>query len=234
MTTKAKFLVAVGLAVLACVALYLITVVVLGLRAQGYDHTIQYISELGADGAPDGPIFNAMLIAIGATLLLNGVGYWVALSGRRWGRITAFVIGMFGVGIVAGGIFSCDPGCAGATLSAKLHGLLGLPTLVSTFVAPFLLAWATVGDDRWPIHYGKITSAIGVLAIPLFLSTIPVPQTFWFIGYFDAHGIIGVGQRVYLVVQLLWVFTLCVGLLHYAFRLPNYSVGVRTVRAAAA
>ena len=208
-----NLLVATGMAGLLSVPIYVATVAGLGSRVDGYDHARQYVSELGATGAPDAVLFNAILVLLGFAMFVVAAGYNHALRNRPWRRITTFFIGLFGVGIVAGGLFPCDPGCAGQTLSAKLHGLLGLPTMFSTFVAPFLLAHSLRGDHGWPRRYRAIVLTAGATALPVFLSSLPVPQTLGFIGYFHAVGLTGIGQRFFALFQLTWVVILCVGLL---------------------
>lgn len=76
-----------------------------------YDHAHQFISELGAEGAETQKLMNWLgFIPTGLLIILFS---WAMVVGNKnvLRKTGASMIGIFGLGIVLSGIFSCDMGC---------------------------------------------------------------------------------------------------------------------------
>ena len=186
-----------GTALLSFVAIFLL-VVVGAAFTPGYSHITQFVSELGATGAPTEAWvrFGAFLPA-GALMLIF---CWGAL--RVLPRTGSVVLGLCGLALYAVGylvatIFPCDLGCrpAAPSMSQLIHNLGGL---VGYFVAPaslFLLA----RDARvWPgaarvVVAGYIAAAVALAGLLTLSPTSPV---------------VGISQRALELAVLGWVVML--------------------------
>lgn len=131
----------------------------------GYDHSAQFISELGAHGAPHAAAVNYLgFLPAGALLIAFAVLSWRALP-----RSTASTLGMIGlvlysVGYLAAVVFPCDFGCRPAEPSASqaLHNLFGL---AGYLFAPASLFALGLGARRW--RGGAFLSWLGrIAAVP--------------------------------------------------------------------
>lgn len=126
-----------------------------------YSHASQFISELGADGAP-----NAGLINFGgflpAGLLIIGFAFFAWRSLPRSAVTTFAMVGLvlFAVGYLVAVIFPCEPGCRPAvpTLSQAIHNLFGLAGYLFAPLSLFLLGWRA---RRW--QRATHLSALGFL-----------------------------------------------------------------------
>jgi hypothetical protein len=122
----------------------------LGSLDPNYSHARQYISELGEAGRPYAAVFTAwcllwgLLFAGFAVAMRRGLGEH---KGAWLGPGAVFL--MAAISIVVG-LFPCDPGCAGRTVSGQVHqivgGWLGTP---ATILVP-LLSWVGMRrDEAW-------------------------------------------------------------------------------------
>jgi hypothetical membrane protein len=116
----------------------------------GYSHVSQYISELGATGAPHG-----RLVSLGGFLpigvLLTTFAVLAALIPPRGVLKTLGCIGLFlfALGYLGAAFFPCDFGCRPETPSGSqmLHMAFGL---VGYILAPLTLAVLAVASRKWP------------------------------------------------------------------------------------
>ena len=116
----------------------------------GYDHLRQFISELGATGAPNGRIFSLWgFIVPGVLLMVFPVAAFLALPRSTAGLIGFALIALFASGAFFGGVYPCDLGCVteGGSETQKMHELLGLGGYVT---APLALLLAGLASRKWP------------------------------------------------------------------------------------
>jgi len=111
----------------------------------GYSHVSQFISELGATGAPFPTVLNfGGLIPAGALTVAFALAmYWRYRSGTVLALSTAFVA-LAGLSQLIAGVFPCDPGCSFEAMSrsAQIHALAGFAASFSRAVAPLLFGVA--------------------------------------------------------------------------------------------
>ena len=138
--------IAFGCAVLSLLVLAVATVAG-GLAYPGYDHLTQYISELGAAGAPTRRAVSLAFIVSGALL----AAFWLLCAGL-FPRGVLSILGfgfsaLNGVGLLLGGAFRCDFECAvvDPSLSAILHEVFGGVGYLCGIVGVFLLGIASRG-----------------------------------------------------------------------------------------
>lgn len=116
---------------LGCAILSLLVLAVATLAGSfaypGYDHLTQYISELGATGAPTSRAVSLAFIASGVLLAV----FWLLCIGL-FPKSPLSVIGfglsaLNGLGLMFGGVFPCDFECSleNASSAAILHEVLG-------------------------------------------------------------------------------------------------------------
>ena len=130
--------------------LLLIMIVAGGAAWPGYSHVSQFISELGAVGAPHARMVNlGGFLPVG--LLLTLFALLSALLAPRSGlRVAGFLmLALFAVGYLAAAFFPCDVGCRSATPSASqmIHNLAGLGGYLG---APIGLILLGIAARRWP------------------------------------------------------------------------------------
>lgn len=160
-----------------------------------YNHASQFISELGADGAP-----HARLINFGgflpAGVLITAFAFFAWRSLPRSGGTTfgMFGLALFALGYLVAVAFPCEPGCRPAepTLSQAIHNLFGLAGYLFAPASLFALGWQA---RRWPraTHLsvlGFIGAGVALLGL-LFLS----PE----------FRYVGVAQRSLEGSVLLWI-----------------------------
>lgn len=111
----------------AAEALLLVMVVVGGARYPGYDHLNQFISELGATGAPDGWAVSWLaflpigLLVMAACLL---IAWWVRSSALA---VLGFLLLAFNAYAYVNSVwFRCEFECVGTSVAQGMHNLVGL------------------------------------------------------------------------------------------------------------
>lgn len=167
--------------------------VVGGAAYPGYDHATQYISELGARGAPYAGWVNGLGFLPAGLLLTT----FAALAWRAVPRATAATLGMVGlalyaVGYLGAAAFPCDFGCRPdePSVSQALHNLFGL---VGYALAPATLFTLGLAARRW--RGGTPLSWLGfVLAVPALLGLLALES-----------ASAGAAQRVLEASVLAWV-----------------------------
>ena len=149
---------------IAAVGLAVALPFVAALGWDGYSHRSQYISELGAHGAPDGAAVSVVFLVVGALFIA-----WASLTAPRvaaavgvTGVATAIAVWLAGGGLGASyavsAIARCDPGCPDEDMGATqtVHSLVSTAgyTLAVAAVVVFGLA-ARRSDWTPPRRMGR-------------------------------------------------------------------------------
>jgi hypothetical protein len=176
----------------------------------GYSHVASFMSELGATGAPRAALMNYGGFTP-AGLLIAGFGIGMARVLPRSPLLisgTALVT-LFGVGVAASGVFSCDLGCPieGGSLANQIHNVIGPACFVCQIVGTAMLGWGFGSVAAWRrlSGYSIATSAI---ALVFFLSLV---------GSLDVRLLTGLWQRLMLGTLFLWCGIVAV----HAFRMQK-------------
>lgn len=178
--------------------LFTVIVVTCGALRPEYNHLSQFISELGESGGTNAGLMNyAGFMLSGSLILVSGLG----LAGRlpRSGlTITgALLVALFGAGIFAAGVFSCDPGCLPEDPSREgfLHNLVSLIAFVAMIVGVALLGFQFRRMPGWQgfAGYSFVTAAVAA-ALLVGMMTISAVMP-----------VIGLAQRVFLGCLFLWL-----------------------------
>lgn len=169
--------------------------VLAGAFTPGYSHVGQFISELGARGAPqEWGVRWVGFLPLGILLLAFCRFAHIALP-RSPGTTFALVgLALYALGYLAATAFPCDLGCRPSqpSMSQLIHNALGL---LGYLLAPlFLLAFARAART-WP--NGARVSAAGYAAAGLALLGMVTLSS--------ESGIAGLGQRLLELSVLGWV-----------------------------
>jgi hypothetical membrane protein len=166
-----------------------------GLGFPNYSHLSQYISELGASGAPhESWIRFAGFLPAGLLLWLFAWAAFKALPNSSLASFGLLGIAAYAAGYVAAAFFPCDFGCRPQSPSRAqvVHNFVGL---VGYVMAPLAIAALASAARSWPGAHrlpvlGSIAAALSLAGL-LTLS----PQS----------PLVGLSQRVIEASVLLWV-----------------------------
>lgn len=177
-------------------AVWLFAMVVIGgLTFPGYDHVSQYISELGANGAPFGfEVSWYGFLPVGVFVIAFAVFAWLATPRSVLGTLGFAGIVLFAVGYVGAAFFRCDYGCRPEDPSPAqaLHLLFGL---AGYLFAPLTLLLLALAARQWP-NGGGVALA-GFIAAPAALIA--------FVTMAPDSPLVGVSQRVLEASVMGWI-----------------------------
>jgi hypothetical protein len=110
---------------------------------------------------------------------------------------------IFAVFISLCGVFPCDPGCHGRTLSAKVHFAVSGVAAVALTPCPLVFWWITRQDARWKgfrlfSWVIQVAGALALLALGLA-----------FLHWFPLAGVI---ERIFWGLYYLWIIAIAVRL----------------------
>src|SRR3954471_22684089 len=182
--------------------LYTAAVIAATLKVPGFDHFRNFISELGATGAPGAEIMNFVgFLPYGVLILAFALGLHRGIRPDTGGWLGPAVLGVYGLSYVALAVSPCDPGCQAATPSVhhRVHFLLSDLILLAAVVAPFTLYARMAKDPAW--------RSLGV-------ATLTLPGVAWLILELSGVGLPGaLRQRVWLLLLFIWIELLAMRLL---------------------
>ncbi len=177
---------------------------VVGALQADYNPLAQYLSELGATGAPNAGVikyagFLPTGLALGGTL----IGLYALLPKSSGTALGLAAIGLTSVSYIGAVFYPCDPGCpAEGSASQLIHNLLGLIGYVGPIAGLFMLHRA-IRSKVAPL-FSNATVLTAILMTVGFVA-LSVP---------DLGEIRGATQRAADFSLFLWVALL-------AFRLPK-------------
>lgn len=145
---------------LAGVVVLLLYAIIGGASYPGYSHVSQYLSELGAVGAPHAELVSwAGFFVFGVLIIIFSISALLALP-AAWRSPLGFAgLLLYALGSVQAAFFPCDPGCSGPdpSLSQVLHTALGGISYLSGLIGLLILGLAA---RRW--DGGKHLAVLGI------------------------------------------------------------------------
>ena|SRR5688572_17249634 len=177
--------------------LFSAVVVAAGVARGNYSHVSNFISELGATGTPYAGLMNyAGFLPTGLMLAAFGIGLAKVLPGRRVASLAAVLVILFGAGVAASGIASCDPGCpqTGGSVENAVHNAIAPVAFLclSAGAGVFGVLFQSNRDWRSLSLYSLISSVIALC----FLAALAMSL--------DSRELTGLWQRLLLFVLFLW------------------------------
>jgi hypothetical membrane protein len=166
------------------------------LRAD-YSHVASFISELGATGTPYAALMNdAGFLAGGLLLAAFGVALVESLPRRHVAILAAILVTLFGAGIAASGIASCDPGCpqTGGSVENLVHNRIAPIAFLCLIAAAGILGVLFRSDPFWRSlsNFSLVSSLVGLCLLVALASSL------------DTRELTGLWQRLLLLVLCLW------------------------------
>jgi Protein of unknown function (DUF998) len=116
----------------------------------GYSHTAQFMSELGARGAPQEMLIRfAGFLPAGVFMILSVIGASMSLPRSALTTIGLVGLAMYAMGYIVAVFFPCDPGCrlAQPSASQEIHNFFGL---IGYVLAPLSLVALGFSARTWP------------------------------------------------------------------------------------
>jgi hypothetical membrane protein len=162
-----------------------------------YSHVARFISELGATGTPYAELMNyAGFLPGGLLIAAFGVALVKALPRSRVAILAAILITLFGAGVAASGIASCDPGCpqTGGSVENLVHNRIAPVAFLCLIAAAGILGVLFRSDASWRSVsiYSLISSFVGLCLFVALATSL------------DARELTGLWQRLLLAVLFLW------------------------------
>lgn len=193
--------------------LYVTTVVVAGLRWEGYSAASQTVSELFAIGAPTSSLVVPIFVAYALLVYAFGAGVWLSAGRSRALRAAAaLIIGKEVLGLIVTLFFPMHLRGTATTLTDQMHAILTLIGVVCMLAA---IGFAAAAFGRRFRIYSIATIVLlvvfGVLAGldgARLEANLPTP---W----------MGVTERINIFAYMLWAIVLAVALLRRAGKQPN-------------
>ena len=182
--------------------LFAIVEITLGLFQPTYNHAAQYISELGATGAPNAIIMNVGLFLLGILIIAFAFGLYLGINEGRSSKIGPTLLAVSGAGFMATGLFPCDPSCVNVTFTGKMHVVSARIAWIGMILALLFIAQRFKKDRQWR-SYRLYTVATALVTLILALMLL----------FIRIDGWMGALQRVFLGVRLLWIEVVAIKLL---------------------
>jgi hypothetical membrane protein len=174
-----------------------VTLAVAALRP-GYSHATDVISELGATGTPYAALMNYVgFVPAGLMIAVFGIALSRAVAGGHLSILAAGLVTVFGCGMAASGVFSCDAGCprGEGSLENGIHMVIA-PPIFACFIAGVAILgnrFRSMPPPLGPLAtYSLATSALALLfMIALVLSL-------------ESRTFSGIWQRLMVASLFLW------------------------------
>ena len=149
--------------------LWLSLIVVAGAMRPGFSHVKQYISELAERGSSTETLMRyAAFEFTGFLYLCFALALMPDFRNSRFYRLAACLIAIDGLGRIGAGIFPCDPGCVGLSLSQELHHYFATVGFSSGILAT--IVWGIIFRIQdWPKIFTGYSVGSGISALTFLL-----------------------------------------------------------------
>lgn len=137
---------------------------IIGALTPGYDPQSDFLSELGAPGAPFAALVSyGVFIPIGVLWAILAVMIWRALPAGALGATGGFLLLANAASYIGAGVFPCDAGCPGeGSFSQAMHNFTGAIGYFLTPPALALIGAHLAGRGR--TAFGAVTIAVAALS----------------------------------------------------------------------
>jgi len=189
--------------------IFSIVTVIAAFGRPNYDHTRNFISELGATGAENAAFMNYTGFLLGGILVASlGIALLSILPKDRLTLVASVFVTVFGLGVAISGIISCDLGCPQGTGTTAniIHNTIAPVSFLCLIIATicFGVRWRRDEDLR---KLSAFSFATGVIALGLLGALASSLET---------RELTGLWQR--LLLSTLFIWCIIVG-----FRVGHYS-----------
>lgn len=173
--------------------LFWLVVFLLGALTPDYSHMSDFISTLGAVGAPYADVQRVNFVVLGLAIGAVALKLHRWFDDRRRPSLGTMLLALFGLGIIGAGVFPSHPADPGST-TELLHNAASGVGLFAGLLGIALTSRRLHRVDRWPqrLFGAPGTVATLILTAGLFAYSI---DTAW----------VGLGQRLFVGTLTLWV-----------------------------
>lgn len=184
--------------------LWLSLIVIAGAMRPEFNQITNYISELGERGSSTEYMMRIVAFGFTGFLYICFASALRAIFRDGWdSTLAAILLGLDGVGRIGAGVFACDPGCEGLSMSQELHRLFATLGFISGILAA--IAWGITFQRRgWQPGLNWYSVGSGILAL-IFLLLMS-----WTQNSLNAPGLF---EHLATVVLSLWVLVFAVRLM---------------------
>lgn len=161
-----------------------------------YKHLQNFISELGATNTANDALMNfGGFIMCGLLFCCFAIALLLIVTQRFISKFGAFLILVFGIGMLLAGIFSCDPGCPTVgTIESTIHDSVSAITFFSAIIGMLLLGISFRKSKPFK-SISLYTIITGILSAVLLLIMI---------NSFESREFTGLWQRLLLLSIFIW------------------------------
>jgi len=188
---------------------FTIAIILFGSLNTEYSHISQFISELGADGAPNNTLMNFLgIIPFGLSILLFAIGSFLSLKNDLLGQISFSFLGITGILFVMAGLYSCNVGCDfdNMTQEAIVHNMSAFSAFILFLISAIVLGLNYFSKRKNKMHLFSLTGAIVGMLLFYIISTTGI--------YSDFRGLY---QRLFIVNFFIWL----IGIGYYMSKLST-------------
>jgi hypothetical membrane protein len=185
---------------------FIVVILIFGLLRPGYDPVRQYMSELGAVGAPNAIAFILPEFLLGLTMIAFAFGLYRGISKGKGTKLALILIVVSGVGWLGASIFRCDAGCVNESVTGTMHGIFGIFAVPPLLITPLVIVPRLKKDNQW-LSYRPFSLIMGALGIPLFCVMFSAEVSPALESY---RGLL---QRLTFFTPLLWTVVMAIRLL---------------------
>ena len=194
----------------AAPVVFIAAVIAASVNHPGYDQLTNFISELGATGAPAAGVMNfAGFLPYGVLTVGFALAVHRGIRADAGGSVGPSVLALYGLAYVALAVSPCDPRCQAPipSLHHRLHVLLGDLIFLTAVLGPFTLYPRMVKDPAWR---------------SLATATLILPGLAWVILEASGVGVSGaLRQRLWLLLLFMWVAIMALRLLRIGVRVDQ-------------
>ena len=181
--------------------IFIIIYIIASLLRPDYSHLTNFVSELGAVGAPYAIIQRINFVLTGVMIVAFTFGLHRGIGDGKGSIIGPLLVAIFGLSAVVSGIFSTDTIQPGS-FSDIMHSMSSAIGSVAAIIAFFIISERLEKDILWK-PYRSFSTVMAIVAIIV---------TVVGVGILGAVGTPGLGQRLFLAVLFLWIEVMAIRL----------------------
>ncbi len=152
---------------------------IIGAMQDGYSPVANYLSELGATGAPYATLINHFgFLPIGLAVIVLVFALYQKFSNFPMARLGSLFLLGIAIGYLGAFFFHCDPGCPETgSLHQALHNLGGLFEYVGAITGLLLICFGT--RKQIPLVFAKATLLTASMVILAFVMMLTSEMSDW-------------------------------------------------------
>lgn len=178
--------------------LFAVVVVICGALRPDYSHTTQFISELGETGGAWSGLMNyAGFMTAGALIVLSALGLAARFPNRMFSALGSVLVAVFGTGIFAAGVFSCDATCfpESPTPEQIRHNLVSFIAFIAMIGAAVMWGLHFMQSREWR-GFARYSFLTAMMAFVLLVAMVAIAEQ---------RVVTGLIQRIFLATLFLWL-----------------------------